>query len=718
VRRVDKVGVKNDGPRRLAILSIKKFASLIVTQRFLSAYVGFGAIWAINVSTIFRSSWAGDDWPISQTPYWIQWRYGALTNWNIWTEAMFWNDQWMKGAGRFYPLTWIESRFVFSYFTELWQYKFYQVAMLFIAGLLLVAVCFLFSRSHLFAVFVLASLSLTIQFRRDFDPHLAFAVMLPSLLIKIFLAVIFAYFAGRGRKTLIGFLHGVISGAIYFTAMSTYEFGFLLFPMLVIAFLFGSTSLTSEFNSQETSKLNFRRIVSLSFTPIAISWIGYGLFVFGYLRPRAASISGSYVLGLSWSSVQVFLSQALMGLPLISIRNGDFNFSIVSILAGVLLVTLSTHSFRKLSWNLIGARVSQEKNDSERSGFKDNSILLILFSSTMILSPGFMMAMQPSWWDRADLQHTYLGVMITEFGTAVAMAFILTQITNLSLQSVRTKKTERKKRLSPQVISSSKFKHETLNRRISIFFALILMINFNHNWRVSGENTVRSFQYNSWQQLTKTSKVFEDVKDSDIFISTNQNDAFETNAGSFYANSGIRLAYLFNTNSIFPNFSNCVLGSDCTLEGVRQKSIATLPNLTRGTFVPRMADKSRIDDWVGINSREGALERSTIWAFDMFLLTPTTYFSYLAPFLDDEKQARIDFTNLKVVTVTSNPKNDFGPAIANVCLVQAGNQVSRAGLLMTQWRVPEMGLDPSGALVKPSKSLDFREVQAGTCVLK
>ena len=96
-------------------------------HRLLSVYIGLGTIWVINVSSIFRSSWAGDDWPISQTPFWIQWRYGALTIWNIWTEAMFWNDQWMKGAGRFYPLTWIESRFVFSYLIELWQYKTYQI---------------------------------------------------------------------------------------------------------------------------------------------------------------------------------------------------------------------------------------------------------------------------------------------------------------------------------------------------------------------------------------------------------------------------------------------------------------------------------------------------------------------------------------------------------------------------------------------------------------
>jgi hypothetical protein len=176
--------------------------------------------------------------------------------------------------------------------------------------------------------------------------------------------------------------------------------------------------------------------------------------------------------------------------------------------------------------------------------------------------------------------------------------------------------------------------------------------------------------------------------------------------------------YLFNTKSIFPDFTDCLLGSSCTLSGVRQRSIAVLPNLTRGTFVPKLADKSRIDDWVGINSRKGALDQSTIWAFDMFLLTPTTYFSYLAPFLDDETQAKIDFTKLKVVTITSNSKNDFGPAIANVCLVQDGTGLSHSGLLMTHWKVPELALDPSGAFIRPLPNLDFREIQAGTCVLK
>lgn len=405
--------------------------------KLLHAYIGFTVIWAINVSTIFRSSWAGDDWPISQTPYWIQWRYGALTNWNIWTEALFWNDQWMKGAGRFYPLTWIESRFVFSYLRELWQYKLYQVVMLFVAGILLTVICFLFTRSHTFTIFTLASLSLTIQFRRDFDSHLAFAVMLPSLLIKVFLAVILAYFAGRVSKKTAGVSLGALSGVLYFAAMSTYEFGFLLFPILVIAHLFGRAEKITKFQSRS---FYLSWLVSFSFFPILISWVGYGLFVFGYLRPRASDISGSYVLGISWPSIEVFLSQALMGLPLISLRSVDLRFSLFSILVGTLLILICRKSFNDIFSNKKGNtfQIRSEKVESQQNDQRTG--LLLLFCATMILSPGFMMAMQPSWWNRADLMHTYLGVLITEFGTAILIGIILEQLVGQYLKASIPKK--------------------------------------------------------------------------------------------------------------------------------------------------------------------------------------------------------------------------------------------------------------------------------------
>ena len=50
--------------------------------------------------------------------------------------------------------------------------------------------------------------------------------------------------------------------------------------------------------------------------------------------------------------------------------------------------------------------------------------------------------------------------------------------------------------------STNGFKSLAVNRRIVLVFILILVINFNHIWRVSVENTGRNFQYDSWQQIT------------------------------------------------------------------------------------------------------------------------------------------------------------------------------------------------------------------------
>jgi hypothetical protein len=257
-----------------------------------------------------------------------------------------------------------------------------------------------------------------------------------------------------------------------------------------------------------------------------------------------------------------------------------------------------------------------------------------------------------------------------------------------------------------------------MNKDFALVLCLLLALNLTHNLKVSNENRTREFQYEAWQTLTKSDSFFGEVKTSDIFISSNQNDAFETNAGSFYANSGKRLAYMFNTNVIWPDFAQCQMLAECELVSVREKSISTIPNLTRGTFVPKLLASNRIDDWVGINSKENALSKSTIWAFDMFLMSPTTYFSYLVPFLSNEKQAQIDFLNLKVATVTNLFENEFRPAMANVCLEQVGAVQKRSGQLMTFWRVPKLGLDPSGAPIMSPEKLDFKQIEAGACAIK
>lgn len=257
-----------------------------------------------------------------------------------------------------------------------------------------------------------------------------------------------------------------------------------------------------------------------------------------------------------------------------------------------------------------------------------------------------------------------------------------------------------------------------ISAQLSILFMLFLVMNLNHNWKVAGESRNRSFQYQAWQTLTKDSKTFNSVKSGDLFISNNQNDAFETNAGSFYFNSGIRLAYMFRTDLIWPNYSECNLDSNCNLTEVRKKSVSTIPNLTRGVYAPTRIGSKKIDDWVGINSRPGALSNNTIWAFDMFLLTESTYVSYLAPFVNDETRAMVDSRKLQVVTITNKKNNELRPAIANFCLVEAGKKLIRSGEILTRWKIPSSPRNPSGLLIPNRSEIDLRELQIGTCQLE
>jgi hypothetical protein len=252
--------------------------------------------------------------------------------------------------------------------------------------------------------------------------------------------------------------------------------------------------------------------------------------------------------------------------------------------------------------------------------------------------------------------------------------------------------------------------------RITIFlFCLAIFLNFNHNWIVSGENTNRNFQYSAWQTLTGESNLFSKVRSKDVFISASQNDAFETNAGTFYFNTGIRLAYLFNTSLVYPNIANCSSTANCKLENVRTRVMMTLPNLTRGSFIPKKRDSSRVDDWVGTNLKPGALDSNTIWAFDSFLLSTNTYFVYLVPFIEGTEGANVDFKKIRVMTITNGNVEEFGPSVGNICLLKESSSYGTNGNLMTYWKLSEDAVDPSGTPIKSPNSLDLRELQAGTC---
>ena len=389
-------------------------------------------LYAIAISTqlvtllpFLRSSWSGDDWPNSQTPYWIMWQYGNQTFSRVINEALFWNNQWIHGNGRFYPLAFIESRLFFSYFRAQWQYKLLQIFLLELALLLFSFWIWKISRNHVASLAFIFCSTFLLQGRLDFDPHLGFSMLLPSLLIKITLASLALVYASNTKKRSKRLALSLMSSISLILAMCTYEYAFLLFPMLVLSLVTSNPSNTREAFS------NIHKNIYLLLGPI-IAWCGYAIFVFGFIRPKATAIAGAYVLKVSWKSIPTFIINLTAGIPGISFAKNIFEQPPTGLLLGGLLLFILGVFFLAtgLSKNILRSR----------KGKRSYNFVLILVSLLFTVAPSFMLAIQETWWTHISLGHSYLGVMIQEFGLGLLLASYFEQkyeLRNTSLEKIR-----------------------------------------------------------------------------------------------------------------------------------------------------------------------------------------------------------------------------------------------------------------------------------------
>jgi hypothetical protein len=384
-------------------------------------YMLSAVVWLIATSNVLRTSWVGDDWPNSQTPYWVFWRYGELSPMNVISEAKYWNNQWMYGQGRFYLVHWLESRFAFSYLRSLWSYKIVETGSLFLAGILFVLLIYKLSRSHSLAIITLFTLSITIQFRRDFDPHIAFGFMVPSLMIKIFLASLLAFHAARAKSIKVGLILSFASGFCLFLAMSTYEYAFLMFPTIVISFLVSAHQVSHPNPNEKFREILLGTIkskVTIRLLPILLSWLVYAFFVFGYLRVKATGISGVYVLGLSITSVSTFITQLFPAWPLTVFQFSDFAIlDDLEIALLALTAAFATFILYLVLTRLVPRDVS--RIPSRKKNMDYTKVLMFLLAFGLLASPGFMLSIQREWWGRATFDKGYLGILIQEFGVAL-----------------------------------------------------------------------------------------------------------------------------------------------------------------------------------------------------------------------------------------------------------------------------------------------------------
>jgi hypothetical protein len=382
-----------------------------------SLWISSVIFWAIAISPVLRSSWAGDDWPNGQAPYWIEWRKGSLNFILVIQDALYWTRAWALGQGRFYPFAHIEGRLQFSYLQQLWQYKLCQYLLLVLCGIIFAILILRLSKSNHLAITTLFALSLTTQFRAGFDPHLAFSSMVASMLIKVFLASIIINYVATNDKKIKSLKLSYLSAGLYFAAMSTYEFAFLLFPLLLISYKIGierSNTVENNFKLGKWLDDTLMKLFARNFRPILYSWLIYGLLVFGILRNIARDISGAYVLGLSIKSIPVFSSQIPTGLPLIKF-SGTYFEKLFNNYISVLVLAILISSIYVLRKKVLYFKVDKTKYGISR-------IPLLLVSILLICTPGAILSLQVDWWNRASVSNTYLGVMITEFGTALLLA--------------------------------------------------------------------------------------------------------------------------------------------------------------------------------------------------------------------------------------------------------------------------------------------------------
>lgn len=260
---------------------------------------------------------------------------------------------------------------------------------------------------------------------------------------------------------------------------------------------------------------------------------------------------------------------------------------------------------------------------------------------------------------------------------------------------------------------SAKYQNSFRLSFVISIISIVFILNQTHNGQIASETKARDNSYYSWRALTSHNSFFSEVKTRDILISNSQNDAYETNAGSFFHFTGIRLVYLFRAVSIWPEIQNCKIDSACDLDRAKERVIEVLPTLNRLGPDPLKERQMTTDDWVKENLKPGVLNESKIWLFDIFPMTASTSIAYLGQNLEMNRSASVDPKDLLVATLTRGTNLEFRPSIGGLCLQEQVQDEkvskSRFGVEVRLWKVSK------DDVVKNEEYLDFRNMNLGTC---
>jgi hypothetical protein len=236
-----------------------------------------------------------------------------------------------------------------------------------------------------------------------------------------------------------------------------------------------------------------------------------------------------------------------------------------------------------------------------------------------------------------------------------------------------------------------------------IVAGLLGILNYNHNANFSVTTNSRDFLYKSWNIITKDSILFTQLQNGDSIVSSTSNDAFEMNAGTFFANTGVRLSYLFNAGIVWPQFSKCYDRTKCSLGGFDARIGEILPNLLRNSMTSKV-NTSHNPEWAA------QLIRNKLWVsrkkyyLDVIPLSQANVGVVFAEITKFNPTATITTSSLKISTVSESKLFKWKPKIGKYCSTLLGKPMKKSGDYVAYWEIKSA-----------EPNLDIRDLTFGVC---
>ena len=378
----------------------------------------------IIIGPMLYSGYIGDDAYNSQI-------YGDIFLQEITIWERFYNEVsgWLVGAGRFYPLGWLNYVW-FYYIDNIFVTKLINFLLIYLGTIVLAIIFFKLKKEDLFIKLFTLSLPVIMQFTMWMDPVLGWSFFMPGLFLYLVLSLLFLLFYIDSGKTHFIFL----SCLFYLFSLITYE---IAYPLWIIHVLI-IYSVERDFKKvlikgAPIILLGLFAIVSYFF----FQW--YFIFKTYNVDHTLGTYPGSSIHLESISKVfQAFAKQSLGGFPFLNSLKSLYIYGLdifwsISIFSWSLFIIGICYFYKKIFSKYINLHKKIKHNNS----LNKPNLYDVCFGLLLIFLPAAVVALSGHQQVIIDetIGNTYLPEYIQFFGVAILVSYLLYYLFTWDLSS-------------------------------------------------------------------------------------------------------------------------------------------------------------------------------------------------------------------------------------------------------------------------------------------